>query len=165
LNADGFRHLFDYHFSANRKLWDYANAELEWVQIKQKLEYSVGSLRNQFVHMFNIDERWFSALLGRELPGFFNPVYYGTAKKIRNAWDIVEADNRAWLDTLTDQMLMENFPESEFKLWQILFHVLNHGTDHRAQVLAMLDKLGVPGFPQDYFFYLIGRLGPKDTWE
>jgi uncharacterized damage-inducible protein DinB len=42
-------------------------------------------------------------------------------------------------------------------VWQVLFHVLNHGTDHRAQVLSMLAQLGVSGYAQDYYLYLLGK--------
>jgi uncharacterized damage-inducible protein DinB len=38
------------------------------------------------------------------------------------------------------------------------FHVLNHGTDHRAQILAALAALGVTTFPQDF-----APLRPKFT--
>jgi uncharacterized damage-inducible protein DinB len=41
-------------------------------------------------------------------------------------------------------------------LWQILLHVANHGTDHRAQLLRILNDVGVKTFPQDYIIY---------TWE
>ena len=43
------------------------------------------------------------------------------------------------------------------QVWEVLFHVLNHGTDHRAQVLAMLHHLGVPTWPQDYAIFLRRR--------
>jgi uncharacterized damage-inducible protein DinB len=36
----------------------------------------------------------------------------------------------------------------------VLIHVANHGTDHRAQLLALLNQLGVKTFPQDYFFFI-----------
>ncbi len=40
----------------------------------------------------------------------------------------------------------------------MLIHVANHGTDHRAQLLALLNQLGVETFPQDYFFFMIGKM-------
>jgi uncharacterized damage-inducible protein DinB len=33
-------------------------------------------------------------------------------------------------------------------------HVINHGTDHRAQILAMLNQLGGETVEQDLIFYL-----------
>ena len=48
------------------------------------------------------------------------------------------------------------FPQGEDRdltLWQVLLHVVNHGTDHRAQLLRLLNDLGVQTEYQDYVFY------------
>ncbi|NLF78796.1 MAG: hypothetical protein GX573_24150, partial [Chloroflexi bacterium] len=73
MDANGFRRLYDYHFALNRRLWDHCTAHLTQPQFVQKLDYSVGSIRNQMVHMMNIDERWFCDLRGQEVPGLLNP--------------------------------------------------------------------------------------------
>ena len=36
----------------------------------------------------------------------------------------------------------------------MLLQVVNHGTDHRAQLLCMLHDLGAKTAPQDYNFYV-----------
>jgi uncharacterized damage-inducible protein DinB len=36
----------------------------------------------------------------------------------------------------------------------VLLHVVNHGTDHRAQALRLLNDLGVETTSQDYIFYV-----------
>ncbi len=65
---------------------------------------------------------------------------------------------RAFLKKLRDDMLFEKlFAEGEDKdliLWQVLLHVGNHGTDHRAQILRLLSDLGVKTTSQDYIFYV-----------
>jgi len=51
------------------------------------------------------------------------------------------------------------FAEGEDKdliLWQVLLDVVNHGTDHRAQLLRWLNDLGVNTEYQDYIFYVYG---------
>jgi uncharacterized damage-inducible protein DinB len=53
------------------------------------------------------------------------------------------------------------FPDGEDRdliLWQVLLHVVNHGTDHRAQVLRFLNDLGVETTSQDYKFYVYDNL-------
>jgi uncharacterized damage-inducible protein DinB len=156
MNADAFRQLYDYHFAANRRLWESSVAPLTDAQFRQKLPYSLGSVRNQIVHMLNIDDRWFCGLRGLAVPGILNPVYFGTAAKVRERWDQVEADMRDYLARLDDAEL-ERPLDPHAAVWQVLFHVLNHGTDHRAQVLAMLAQLGVSGYAQDYYLYLLGK--------
>ncbi len=38
--------------------------------------------------------------------------------------------------------------------WQVILHVVNHGTDHRAQVLRVLHDIGAPTFNQDLIIHL-----------
>lgn len=162
MNADDFRHLYEYHFTINRKIWDQCILPLTDEQFKEKVTYSVGSVRNQVVHMLNIDDRWFCGLRGQPIPGFLNVVYFHKRDKIRAMWDRVEADMRAYLgglqdDRLHDQpfMAIDNDP---IYVWQVLLHVANHGTDHRAQLLMILNQLGVKTFPQDYANFIEGRM-------
>jgi len=38
-------------------------------------------------------------------------------------------------------------------MWQLLTHVANHGTDHRAQTFAMLHQMGAPTLEQDIILF------------
>ncbi|MBN1963544.1 MAG: DinB family protein [Anaerolineae bacterium] len=156
MHADAFRKLYAYHFAVNRKLWDEGISALSDAQFTQELAYSLGSVRNQVVHMVSVDERWFAGLRGVEVPDFLDPVHFPTRKMIRAHWDGVEADMRAYLDALTDETVRQPF--HQFTTWQVLFHLLNHGTDHRAQLLAALAQLGAPTTPQDYIKYVMGQI-------
>ena len=40
MNADAFRHSYNYHFVANRKIWDRYVAPLLEEQFTQKVDYS-----------------------------------------------------------------------------------------------------------------------------
>jgi uncharacterized damage-inducible protein DinB len=153
MNADDIRLYYDYHFALNRRLWDESVMTLTDEQFTRQIDYSVGSVRNQVVHLMNIDDRWFSGLRGEEVPGFANPVYYPGRAKIREQWDSVETRMREYLAKLTDDQVNAMFDE-DLKVWQVLLHVLNHGTDHRAQTLSILHSLGAPTFPQDYVIHL-----------
>jgi len=157
MNADGFRKLFDYHISQNRKLWDKCVTQLTDDQFVQDLPYSIGSVRNQTVHMMSIDQRWFNGLQGNAAPNFLQPQAYADRDAVRSEWDAIEDDMRVYLSTLTDDVLAQPFPMlAAMANWEIMFHVINHGTDHRAQLLVMLNQFGVETFPQDYFFFARG---------
>ncbi len=136
MNADAFRHLYEYHFSENRKTWDAYVAPLPFDQYKQESSYSHGSVRKQIIHLINTDEAWFSGLRGLEIAAPFTPPNFDARSIMRTRWDNVEQHMRAYLSTLRDDMLFTKpFPEGEDKdlvLWQALIHVVNHGTDHRA---------------------------------
>ena len=161
MNADAFRHLYDYHFSENRKIWDAHIASLPFDQYKQESSYSRGSIRKQVIHLINTDEAWFSGLRGVDMPEPITPPDFDARSVMRTRWDNVEEHMRAYLAKLRDDMLLTKpFPDGEDKdvvLWQVLIHVVNHGTDHRAQILRLLNDLGVKTGPQDYIFYIYGH--------
>lgn len=161
MNANALRHFYDYHFAENRKLWDSYIMSLSPEQFTQAAAYSHGSVRDQIVHLMNADETWFSELRGvepSELPADVND-----RKIIRAHWDGVEQRMRAYLAELRDELLFDKpikEPEEDqvLSVWQVLLHVANHGTDHRAQLLRLLNDLGVKTTSQDYIFYVYDHL-------
>jgi uncharacterized damage-inducible protein DinB len=161
MNADAFRQFYDYHFTENRKIWDTHITPLSDEQFMQNVRYSVGSVRNHVVHMMSADEYWFSGLRGLEMQDMLDPTPFTDRKVIRDYWDNVEQNMRDYLAKLRDDMLFEHpLPggDSALFLWQILLHVGNHGTDHRAQLLRILSDLGAATLHQDYIFYLFDRM-------
>ena len=66
MNADAFRHFYDYHFTENCKIWDSYIAPLSFAQFTQDLNYSHGSVRDQIIHLMSVDEVWFCELRGVE---------------------------------------------------------------------------------------------------
>lgn len=158
MNANAFRHFYDYHFAENRSLWDSYISSLTDEQFTQPVHYSRGSIRDQIVHMMSVDDTWFSGLRGIEIPEPLNPDDFENRAAIRTYWDDVEQKMRDYLASLNDEILMEKpLPEGEDEnliVWQVLLHVVNHGTDHRAQLLRILHDLGVKTVSQDYIFYV-----------
>ena len=57
----------DYHLSENRNIWNAYLAALIDEQFTQSVSYVHGSARNQVVHLANVDDTWFSGLLGVEI--------------------------------------------------------------------------------------------------
>ena len=162
MNADAFRHFYDYHFAENRKIWDAYIISLSQEQFTGHIGYSHGSIRNQIVHLISADDTWFSALRGVEVPELLDPTHFDDRNMIRAHWDTVEQNMRDYLAKLRDDMLLEKpWTEGEDKdlvLWQVLLHVGNHGTDHRSQILRLLNDLGVKTTSQDYIFYIFDHL-------
>lgn len=80
--------------------------------------------------------------------------------------DLIEKSQKsaeAWISFL-DEYPMDNFEEViayqntkgidfESKLSDILIHVANHGTHHRAQIVALLREKGIDPPQLDYIFF------------
>ncbi len=159
--ADAIRHFYEYHFSENRKLWDQYIAELSDEQFLQGSDYSHGSIRDQIVHLIQVDGWWFSDLGAPAFPEQAGLADSASLANIRVYWDAVESSMRAYLSGLQDEMMATkplSGEDENLRLWQVLLHVVNHGTDHRAQILRQLNDLGVQTLWQDYIFFTYGNL-------
>ena len=159
MNADAFRYFYNYHFTENRKIWDSYVAPLSFEKFAQHVDYSHGSVRDQIVHVIGADDVWFSELRGIEPAEPLPPADSDDRKDIRAYWDSIEQKMREYLSELRDDMLFdtpikEPDEDRDLVVWQVLLHVVNHGTDHRAQVLRLLNDLGVETAYQDFIFYV-----------
>lgn len=159
MNAESFRHFYNYHFAENRKIWDRYITPLSYEQFTQKIDYSRGPIRDQIVHLIDVEDVWFSELLGANPSDPIPAANSDDREDIRAHWDRVEQKIRGYLAALQDDMLFTKpikEPEEDQVLftWQVLLHVVNHATDHRAQVLRALNDLGVETAYQDYIFYV-----------
>jgi uncharacterized damage-inducible protein DinB len=162
MNADAFRHFFNYHFSENRKIWEHI-ASLSFEQFTQAVNYSHGPVRDQIIHLIDVEDVWFSELRGVEPLEPLPSAGVDDRDVIRAHWDKVEHNVHVYLASLEDDMLFskpikEPEEDKDLIVWQVLLHVANHATDHRAQLLRVLHDLGVETKSQDYIFYVYDNL-------
>jgi uncharacterized damage-inducible protein DinB len=138
-------------------MWDTYITPLPQAQFTQPVAYSIGSVRDQIVHLMSVDDIWFSPLRGLDVPDWLDPAAFDDRDTIRAHWDSIEQHMRAYLADLRDDMLATKplaGEDENLLLWQVLLHVVNHGTDHRAQILRILHDMGVKTVSQDYIFYV-----------
>jgi uncharacterized damage-inducible protein DinB len=161
MNIDMIRTLYDYHFAVNRRLWDECVSPLTGEQFNQENDYSAGSVKGQIVHIMRWDEQWFHRLREIEPPPRLVPGQFPDRAAIRAYWDQLEKMMRECLEELDETRFngtvhtsSVNWGEIDIPVWQILVHVANHATDHRAQLLRLLDQIGAPTFEQDLMLYL-----------
>lgn len=154
--------MCDYNFWANRQVWECVK-QLTDEQFLQELDYSHGSIYLQSLHIMSVESWWFHFLKTGELV-FLEPEDYPDRASISLEWDHVETEVRAYLNTLTAQELeREVRPEfweegqQPIKVWEAIFQVLNHSTDHRAQILSGLKQLNAPTIGQDFLDYLFAK--------
>jgi uncharacterized damage-inducible protein DinB len=105
----------------------------------------------------SVDENWFRGFHEPARPDPLDPEEFPTPEVIAKEWKKVEEKMRKDLHEIDDSSLDDDFIIG-LKKWQVLFHVMNHGTHHRAQIFAMLERLGVKSYPQDYAIHILGRI-------
>jgi len=102
MSALMLRDLYEYHRWANRKLFDVAAALGEEACAKDLgKHFSVPSLTRMFAHIYGADLNWLKRFKGTsptESP-FFE---IATMAEVRRQWDPLEAEQRAFVEGLTD---------------------------------------------------------------
>ncbi len=165
IGIDQVRVLYEYHYALHYRVWD-SIMTLDDAAFVTEVPYSIGSLRNHVVHLASVDQRWFARVVEQPLMDRLSYEDYPTRAAAREAWDASENYVRAALDQLTDEDLLAervfqirrvdpavHMIEATNTLWQIMLHVVNHGTDHRAQMLRILHDFGAPTFENDMIIH------------
>lgn len=154
--------LVEYHVASNRRLWAHIVEHLTDAQFVEDVGYAHGSLRNQIVHVAVTDRYWLHDVQVKPVTGL-NPEDYPTRESFTSVFEEIE-------DALLQYVRSLNGPDFEvtpqgltLSRGEALAHVVNHGTDHRAQILSMLHGLGAPTFEQDLGQFLHdGRMLSKE---
>ena len=141
-----FHQLFDYNFYCNKKFIETC-AGLGTVP-----ETSV----RLFSHILNAHHVWNARILGRtpevkvwdvhEVPAWGDLHY----ENQRDSFEIISN-----ADSLEKRIAYENSEGRAFAntLQDILFHVINHSTHHRAQIATDFRANGLEPLALDYIFY------------
>jgi uncharacterized damage-inducible protein DinB len=150
LNPAQVRTLVDYHYWALDRLFD-AVERLTPEQLNQTIESSFPSVRQTLVHLHGAEWVWVSRWIGEAPTAFPDGGALTDLPAIRNAWMVERERLRALLDRLDEAGISQPMEYRCFDgrsysqpLWEMLQHVVNHGSYHRGQITMMLRQLGVP---------------------
>jgi uncharacterized damage-inducible protein DinB len=134
---------FRYTHWASRRLLD-AIANLSPEDLERPNGISHGSILGTLAHVQWADWIWYTRVVGpMEKPG-------GTLAALQTEWPELQRRWEAWADSASDADLQRdltyklmNGTEITSPIWQIVLHVVNHGTLHRGQVAGMLRQLNI----------------------
>jgi len=148
-DKQGMVRLFDYCEWANRRFLD-SVAPLAAEDYKRDLKGSHGGIHGTLVHTYGAEFVWhqrFGGVSPSSLPG---EEQLTDLAALRERWGALEAERRAWLESLAadaGERVIEyrNFKGDPFssRLWPLVQHLANHGSYHRGQVAVFLRQLGV----------------------
>jgi uncharacterized damage-inducible protein DinB len=161
MKIEYFRTLWDYNYGLHARVWECID-HISDGQFVEEVDYSIGSIRNHYVHLASVDRRWLARLTGAVLPEGLKYGDFPTRKEVRVRWEQVAADMLSYINNLSeaqlDDVVQYDIPHrggtKRSLRWHILLHIANHGTDHRAQVLPILFRLGAPTLEQDLIIHL-----------
>jgi uncharacterized damage-inducible protein DinB len=152
---DLVRTFIEYHVAMSRKVWDSID-QLTDDEFLADDSYSRGSIRNLMVHLCHTDLRWLTGLKNLPDPGGSMKQYeeYLDRASVRAYWESVSAQLADYVNHLDEAALHQNPDDIPGPRWEVLLHLVNHGTDHRSTILQRLHECGAPTFDQDFIIWL-----------
>jgi uncharacterized damage-inducible protein DinB len=150
MTFDVLQTLLDYHYWARDRLFVAVEALTE-EQLRRPLGNSFTSVFDTVVHLCGADWIWRSRWEGESPMVLPKPELYGDLAKVRAAWQDEERRIRAIVNRLGPEGILrpieyrgwDGKPQAQ-PFWQMLQHVVNHGSYHRGQITTMLRQLEMP---------------------
>ena len=163
MNTDHIRDMYEYNYWANQRILDTAE-KITPEQLVAPTSCSYGSLHGTLVHTLDAEWGWRLRLQGQPADGELKPADFPTLVSLRQRWDEDETDMWRYIDGLSDQDIagIIGYPIGdgvirERPLWHCLYHVVNHGTQHRSEAAAMLTDYGQSPGDIDFTVFLNER--------
>ncbi len=149
MNKSDILTLFDYNYWANARVLD-ATAKVTPEQFIAPAQQSHGSLRGTLVHTLGAEVVWrLRCQEGISPTPMLSEAEFPTAEALRARWREEEQAMRSYLASLADDDLTQPVKYKttrgvpfENVLWNILVHVVNHGTQSRSEAGITLTVYG-----------------------
>jgi uncharacterized damage-inducible protein DinB len=155
--------LLDYHYWAQERVFD-AVEPLSPEQFTRDLGNSFPSVRDTLVHIHFAECIWYARWQNESLP-MPSAEMFPDLKSVRQASKTHEGRMRALLERLGQDGINQSMDytsrldgkDHRSVFWQMLQHVINHGTYHRGQVTMMLRQLGTKPIGTDLILFYWDR--------
>lgn len=160
MNKEDILTLYKYNQWANQKILN-AAANVTEEQFLADASFPHGGLRSTLVHTMFAEWIWRSRWEGTSPTYRFKPDEFPTYESLHTRWMEEEKKLMEFVDGLTDEKLNQVIPYKNTKgvplqqvLWKMMAHVVNHGTQHRAEAAALLTDFGCSPGDVDLIYFL-----------
>jgi uncharacterized damage-inducible protein DinB len=156
---DVIRSLYPYNVWANHRIL-IAVSNLTAEQFLARAGSSYPSVRDTLVHTMSAEWIWLSRWKGSSPSAMFGATDFPKLQSIQTRWKTIEAETQQYIDQLNPSQLAEvvsyiNTSDEKwaYPLWQQMIHQVNHATQHRSEVAAILTAFGCSPGDLDYLVY------------
>jgi uncharacterized damage-inducible protein DinB len=156
---DVIRSLYQYNAWANHRIL-IAVSNLTAEQFLARAGSSYPSVRDTLVHTMSAEWIWLSRWKGSSPSAMFGATDFPKLQSIQTRWKTIEAETQQYIDQLNPSQLAEvvsyiNTSDEKwaYPLWQQMIHQVNHATQHRSEVAAILTAFGCSPGDLDYLVY------------
>lgn len=165
ISADVLRTHLDYTRWASARLLEAASA-LSDAELRRDFATADKSVLGTLTHIYGGDLIWLARVRCDGPPPFPREAFQDLSL-LAATWTRVMEDWLDWARPLTDDDVLRDISYRDLKgnlwttpLWQIVLHVVNHGTHHRGQAAGFLRSMGYVPPPLDLIAYYRQRTTP-----
>jgi uncharacterized damage-inducible protein DinB len=159
ITSEALRSHLDYTAWASRRVVS-AVSSLPAAELTKDFQTADHSILGTLVHVYAADRLWLGRIQGSLPARFIDPEKDMRMDVLQNDWPQLHSRWQGWAAGHDDDSLRQKLSYKDLKgnpyetpLWQIVLHVVNHGTHHRGQVSGFLRALGYTPPPLDLIFY------------
>ena len=160
MNQQNILILYKYNQWANGLILN-AAANTTQAEFLAPASYPHGGLCGTLVHTLFAEWIWRQRWEGNSPTTRLKPQGFPTFESLRARWMQEEQYLMSFVEGLTDERLNNTFKYTNTKgepferiLWQAMMHMVNHGTQHRAEAAAILTDLGHSPGDVDLIYFL-----------
>jgi uncharacterized damage-inducible protein DinB len=162
IETEFIRTLYAYNTWANERILS-TSAQLTPERFLADGGASFGSVRDTLVHTMGAQWIWLSRWQGVSPRAVFSAHDFPDLAAIRARWAEIEHDTHLFVGALAGDSLARVIAYTNTKgkpfaypLWQLMFHQVNHATQHRSEMAALLTQSGHSPGDLDFVRYLDG---------
>jgi uncharacterized damage-inducible protein DinB len=148
VTADTLRTHLDYSAWASRQLVD-AAAQLSEEELMRDFGTADHNVLGTLAHVYAADRVWLHRVLGNAPGTFLDPEKDLRMEVLQQDWPAIYDGWQRWAAQLDDSSTGRRVAYKDLKgnpyqtpIWQIVLHVVNHGTHHRGQAAGFLRSMG-----------------------
>jgi len=161
MNKQDIQLLFRYNQWSTAKILN-AASNVTQEQFLAPASFPHGGLRGTLVHALFAEWIWRNRWEGTSPRVRLRPEDFPTFESLRARWKDEEKLLTAFVESLTDEQLQGSFGYTSTEgaahkriLWQAMAHLVNHGTQHKTEVAAILTGYGHSPGDIDLIWFLI----------
>lgn len=167
MNIGDIQTIYDYHYWATGRILT-AAAQISQVQFLAPVGHGLDSLREILAHCIDAECGWRTLWQTGTTDGFETVTadQFPGVDDLAQRWAQEEKATRAYLASLSDDDLPGLVRYTAYEgtvrerlLWHTLWHLVNHGTQHRSEAAAILTGYGCSPGDLDFTVFLNEQRG------
>ncbi|MGH9195564.1 MAG: DinB family protein [Acidimicrobiia bacterium] len=159
IDVTAVRELYRYNRWANGRVFE-AISGLTRDEFVKDLGGSYSSVRDTLTHIVWAEWLWLQRWRGTSPQTVFDTADFPWPAALKARWLEVEVEQRAFVEVVTAERLLSVVPYVnlqgrtwQYALWRQMYHLVNHSSYHRGQVITMLRQLGAQPVSTDFLVF------------